>query len=104
MIGVLVSCSPSTQITKSWSDPSLTPGNVKPFKKILVIARIKDMTSNRIAEDKIVSEIKNSIAVPSYDYLQTGDAVRSKVDAKVKKDGFDGLIVMKLTEVNKSLD
>ena len=104
LAGLLVACSPATQLTKSWSDPSLAPGMVKPFNKVLVIARIKDVTSNRIAEDKIVKEIKNSASVQSYSYLQPGDTVQAVVDARLKKDGFDGLVVMKLSEVNKTLD
>jgi hypothetical protein len=69
----------------------------------LVIARVKDEISNRIAEDKIVAQIK-SPAVPSYAYLMPEDIVPEQVDERLKKDGFDGLIVMKLTDVNKTLD
>jgi hypothetical protein len=101
--GLLWGCSPATVITKSWMDPSLSQGTYKPFTKILVIARVKDATSNRIAEDKIVKQLKYP-AVQSYTYLQPGDSVQAVVDARVKKDGFDGLIVMKLTDINKTID
>lgn len=102
--GLMIACSPSTQITRSWTDPSINPATLTPFSKILVIARIKDVTSNRIAEDKIVLQIKNSAAVQSYMYLKPDDTIKSVVDARLKKDGFDGLLVMKLTDVNKSVD
>jgi len=104
VIGLMVACEPATKITRSWMDPSITPATVKPFNKILVIARIKDATANRIAEDKIVAQIKNSTGVQSYSYLQTGDTAKAVVDARLKKDGFDGLLVMKLTDVNKTVD
>jgi len=104
VVWLMASCAPSTQLTKSWTDPSVTPETVKPFKKVLVIARIKDETSNRIAEDKIVSQIKSGQAVPSYTFLSPTDTAAASVNAKLQAAGFDGLIVMRLTEVNKSLD
>lgn len=103
LAGLVWGCSPATQLTKSWVDPNLNASNIKPFTKVLVIARIKDATGNRIAEDDIVKQMKCP-AVQSYQYLEAGDSVQSVVDAKLKKDGFDGVIVMKLTNVNKSLD
>lgn len=101
---LMVACSPSTQLTKSWTDPSVTPETVKPFKKVLVIARVNDETSNRIAEDKIVAQVKAENAVPSYAFLSPADTAKKVVNAKLQEAGFDGLIVMRLTEVNKSLD
>jgi hypothetical protein len=104
LIGLLVGCAPSTQLTKSWKDPSLNSATVVPFKKVLVIARVKDETSNRIAEDKIVASMKPGVGVPSYSYLSPRDTVQKVVDAKLLNDGFDGLVLMKLTAVNKTLD
>jgi hypothetical protein len=104
LIGLMFACTPSTQLTRSWQDPSLTDGSFKPFTKILVIARMKDDASSRTAEDKIVAQFKPGVAVPEYSYLGVTDTVQAAVDAKLMKDGFDGLVVMKLTEVEKSLD
>ena len=104
LIGLMVACAPATQLTKSWRDPSITPGSLTPFKKVLVIARVKDETSNRIAEDKIVAAMKAGNGVPSYSYLSSRDTVQSALDARMQKDGFDGLVLMKLTGVNKTLD
>jgi hypothetical protein len=104
LIGLMFACSPSTQLTRSWSDPSLAGGDFKPFNKVLVIVRMKDEASNRIAEDKIVMQFKPGVAVPSYAFLGVADTVQSMVDARLKKEGFDGLLVMKLTDVDKSLD
>ena len=103
LIGLMVACSPSTQITKSWTDPSLKPGGTVPFKKVLVVAPLKDESSRRIAEDKIVSQIKKVVAVPSYNYIQPADTDQEKLEEKLKKDGFDGIILMRLTDVNKSV-
>jgi hypothetical protein len=102
LIGLMFACSPSTQLTRSWNDPSLTNGSFKPFTKILVLARLKDEASSRVAMDKICMQFKPGVAVPEYTYLTAADTSQTEVDAKLKKDGFDGLIIMKLTEVEES--
>ena len=99
----MLACTPTTQLIGTWMDPELSPETVKPFNKILVIARISHETSNRIAEDKIVASVKTS-AVPSYSLLLRGDTSQAVVDAKLQKEGIDGLIVMSLKDVNKSLN
>ena len=103
IVGLMAACSPSTQITKTWTDPSWTPGGAEPFKKVLVLASLKDASSQRIAEDKVVAAITKVQAVQSYKYLQAGDTVQARVEEKLRKDGFDGIIVMRLANVDKSL-
>ena len=94
-------CGPSTKIEKTWTDPSFTSGSVA-FHKILVLAQMPDESSRRIAEDKMVAAFKNVTAVPSYTYLQPSDTVIGAVDDKLKKGGFDGVVVMRLSAVDKS--
>jgi hypothetical protein len=103
LISLVVACSPSTKITKSWTDPSWKQGSPVPFKKVLVVAPLKDETSRRIAEDKIVANIRKVTAVASYNYIQPADTAQNKLDEKLNKDGFDGIIIMRLTNVNKSV-
>jgi hypothetical protein len=103
IIVLLNACSPATQLTKTWTDPSVTAGGFEPFKKVLVLASLKDVTGNRIAEDKLAAQFTKGNAVPSYSYLQSSDTVQSLVDAKLKQDGFDGLVTMRLADVDKSL-
>ena len=95
-------CGPTTKIEKTWTDPSFTPGSVELFKKVLVIAQMPDESSRRIAEDKMVASFKNVTAVPSYTYLQPSDTAIGTVDAKLKKDSFDGVVIMRLSAVDKS--
>jgi len=104
ILWMLAACSPSTQLTKTWTDPSVKASEFKPFTKVLVMSRLKDETGNRIAEDKLVAQFKPGIAFQSYSYLQPGDSVAAAVDAKLQKDGFDGLVLMRLVEINKSLN
>ena len=77
---------------------------MQPLTKLLIIAPLRDENSQRIAEDKIVMELKKGvIGVQSYSYLQPNDTAIATVESKLKKDGFDGIIVMRLTTVEKSL-
>jgi len=98
----MVGCSPSTKIEKTWTDPSFTPSSVQSYKKVLVMGLLKDESTRRIAEDKMVASFKKVSAVQSYSYLQPSDTVRGAVEAKLQKDGFDGVVIMRLADVNKS--
>jgi hypothetical protein len=102
LIGLTFACSPTTKLSKSWADPSFNAATTKPFTKVLVIAPIKDATTQRIAEDKIVSKLKQGVGVQSYVYLQPSDTVEAALITKLKKDGFDGIILMHLKEIEKS--
>jgi hypothetical protein len=101
-IGLMFACGSATKLEKSWVDPSFNAG-MKPFTKILVIAPLRDVNSQRIAEDKIVMALKKGVVgVQSYSYLQPSDTAVTLVESKLKQDGFDGIILMHLTTVEKS--
>jgi hypothetical protein len=101
LIWLLVSCA-STRLEKSWADPSFNAATMKPFTKILVVAPFKDAASQRIAEDKIVAQLKQGVAVASYTYLINASTDQKLVEEMLKKDGFDGIILMRLKEVEKT--
>ena len=100
---LLAGCGPSTKIEKTWTDPSFTTATVQSYKKILVMGLLKDESTRRIAEDKMVAAFKNVTAVQSYSYLQPADTIRGEVEDKLKKDGFDGVVIMRLADVDKSV-
>jgi hypothetical protein len=102
LIGLMAACAPSTRLQKSWTDPSVTNATVKPFKKVLVVAAFKDDASKRTAEDKIAAVVKNATPVQSYNYLKSTDTDQKLVEERLKKDGFDGVIMMRLRAVEKS--
>jgi len=103
LIGLMFACGPSTKLEKSWADPAFN-ANMQPFAKVLVIAPLRDENSQRIAEDKIVSKLKKGVTgVQSYQYLQPSDTAIATVESKLVKDGFDGIILMRLTTVEKSM-
>ena len=64
---------------------------------------VKDESSRRIVEDKMVKSFKTVTAVQSYSYLQPADTISEVVDDKLKKDGFDGVVIMRLADVDKSV-
>jgi hypothetical protein len=102
LIGLMYACGPSTKLEKSWADPSFA--TAQPFKKVLIIAPLKDAAAQRTAEDKITKALKAGVGVPSYSYLSADDTDKATVDAKLIKDGFDGIIEMHLKEVEKSTE
>lgn len=102
LVALMVACTPATKLEKSWMDPSVTPATFKPFKKVLVVAKLKDESSRRIAEDKVAKQLKApSVGVPSYTFV-SGNDTEEQLSSKLKADGFDGVIIMQLKEVEKS--
>jgi hypothetical protein len=106
LTGLMFACAPSTKLEKSWADPSFNMNTSKPFTKILVVAPLKDENSQRLAEDKIVAELKKGgsavNAVPSYSLPRAANADQKQTEEKLIADGFDGIVLMHLTDVEKS--
>jgi len=97
-----ISCTPSTKIVKSWHDPSASV-DIKSINKILVIALIKDESARRMVEDKLVSLMKVK-GVQSYTYLKEGEVKENdnaKFAERLKSDGFNGVLVMRLVDIEK---
>lgn len=100
MVIATMACT-STRIASSWSDPD-TKINLNKQNKVLAVALLKSETNNRTAEDQIVSRL-NGRGVVSYNYLNANfnkknqDAIRNKI----KGDGFDAVITMRLIDVEK---
>ena len=102
VIGILASCSPSTQIEKTWMEPgaSVTPG---PEHKTLVVAMVKDETSRRVIEDQLVKRLSTT-SVPSYTMLTT-EMIQAASDQAlndlVAKNNFTHVLLMRLADVEK---
>ncbi len=97
---VFSACS-STHITSSWSEPDKTVA-VDKLSKVLVVAMFKDETSRHKAEDQMAGYLSGK-GIVSYNYLDSKfnknneDALREKI----KRDGFDGAVTMRLVDVDK---
>lgn len=92
----LVSCGSSTRVVQSWHDPAVTVVDGD-YDKVLVIALIKDESTRRVAEDRMV-KFMNGHGIPSYSYLgpdqgRINDAGMSK---KMQNDRIDGVLIMRL--------
>jgi len=97
---IVASCT-STRITSSWREPDKQVA-VNKLNKVLVVALFKDETSRHKAEDQMAGYL-NGKGIVSYNYLKESfdkkneDALREKI----KKDGFDGAVTMRLVDVDK---
>lgn len=96
---IMVACSTTTQLRKSWSDPSLAENPVEPFKKVFVMANAKTPANRKAAEDKLVSLIRSENAVPSYTYVTPADTSQKELAERLIKDGFDGAITLRVKAV-----
>jgi hypothetical protein len=96
---MMVACSPTTQLRKSWSDPSLGKNPVEPFKKVFIMVNAKNELNRKAAEDQLVSLIKNGNAVASYTYVTPADTSQKELVERLIKDGFDGAITMRVKAV-----
>jgi hypothetical protein len=96
---IMVACSPTTQLRKSWSDPSLAKNPVETFKKVLIMVNSKNELNRKAAEDQLVSLIRNGNAIQSYTYVTPADTSQKELVEKLIKDGFDGAITMRVKAV-----
>ena len=94
------SCS-STKIISSWRD-SNKQIHAGEWKKVLVVALLRNETNRRRAEDEMVKYLHGK-GITSYSYLdKTADPKDEAVlRNKIKKDGFDAAITMRLIDVDK---
>src|SRR5262245_42011671 len=91
----------STEMTSTWTDPA---AKGKMMSNIAVIAMSSDPGLRRIAEDTVASRLTGAQAVPSYRVLGDTDLKnRAAVKAKLKDQGFQGALVMRVTRVSEQV-
>ncbi len=101
VIVVMIASCNSTRIISSWREPDKQI-TIQNLDKVLVVALFKDETSRRKAEDEMVQYLGGK-GVASYMYLdanfsrQNEEAIRQKI----KIDGYNGAITMRLIDVDK---
>ena len=97
------SCVPTAHIENEWSAPDQKIDSTKMFQKILFVALLKDNPTRRIAEDKLVAEVRPR-GVASYSYLGAVNTTPNEglIADRLRQDGFDGVVVMRLAEVDKN--
>ena len=94
------SCS-STKITSTWREPNKEI-SLNKLNKVLVVALFQNETSRRKAEDQMVSYFYGK-GVASYNYLDKNISTKNEnaIREKIKNDGFDGAVTMRLLDVDK---
>lgn len=99
-ISTLIACN-TTRLTSTWREPNKVV-YIPQLKKVLVVALFQSETSRRKAEDQMVGYLEGK-GVVSYDYLDKDISVKSEevIRQKIKQDGFDGAITMRLMDVDK---
>ncbi len=100
-IVMLNSCINSTEITSSWREPSKHI-SITSLNKVLVVAMFKSKISSRLAEDQMVTYLGGK-GVVSYNYLDSNFNKKNveSIRYKIKGDGFDGAITMRLIDAEK---
>ncbi|MFT3749999.1 MAG: hypothetical protein QM768_16905 [Agriterribacter sp.] len=95
------SCGTSTEIVKSWKEPGASVSLVQ-VKKILVVALVRSEASRRTIEDQLVMRLQKK-AFPSYVMMPANlsGEEESSITAKIKDDGFDYVLMMRLADVEK---
>lgn len=97
---ILASCT-STRIESSWKEPDKEV-SISQLNKVLVVALFNNETNSHGAEDQMAAYLEGK-GVVSYNYLGKGidkkneDAIRDKI----KADGFDGAVTMRLVDVDR---
>ena len=85
----------STSIMNSWKAPgeTITPGE---YKKVLVVAYVKDKQGRKEAEDNLVKF--NKTFHPSYPEFTDAQIAQdtAKLKSMVKAKGYDAVIIMRL--------
>jgi len=94
----LAGCTPSTRLGATWRDPNAAPLH----KKTVVAFVAKDELTRRTVEDKMAMEIPNS--TQSYKVVTgAAGADSAKIREHLTKLGFEGAVIMRVTDVQKEL-
>jgi hypothetical protein len=94
---LLGGCASNTEVVSSWKDPNAP---ARDFKKTLVVFISQDKSLRRAAEDELARKVEG--AVPAYSVIPDsilGD--RTKAKAWVKREGFDGAVIMRPARLDK---
>ena len=98
---LLFGCSSSNKISNSWKNPDVTIESAK-FQTMAVFAMVKDEQMRRGVEEAIVSQMPNTIAVPSYKMITREElADIEAVKQKLKERGMEGALVLSVRNVNQ---
>lgn len=96
----LASCSSGTAIVSSWKDPEITNANTE-FKKIMVVALVKNEATRRIVENRITAigpKFHSSYAIMNGNDLGLTKDQKLKI---LKDENYDAVVTMRLVDTVK---
>lgn len=98
---LFTACGPSTHIVNSWRDPEVVV-NTAELHKFVVAALLKNETVRRRVEDRLAAAYPGK-AVPSYTEFGLNELKENDeaYNQKLKSEGFDGFVMMRLVKVDK---
>jgi hypothetical protein len=100
IILLLVSCGSSTTIVSSWRDPETTVAS-EAFKKVLVVALVKDEATRRVTENRITAigpKFHSSFSILNGNNLGLTKEQKLKI---LKDENYDGVVTMRLVSTEK---
>ncbi|HEX2628595.1 MAG TPA: hypothetical protein VHM26_06285 [Chitinophagaceae bacterium] len=100
---ILVGCGTTANIENSWHDPEAQV-DMNKLNKVLVVALVKNETHRRAAETRFALLLKGK-GVASYQYFSGDFDIDDEetIKTKLKKEGFDGAVIMRLADVEKDI-
>jgi hypothetical protein len=96
----LASCGSGTAIVSSWRDPETTTENAD-FKKILVVALVKDEATRRVTENRIASispKFHSSYSIMNGTNLGLSKEQKLKI---LEDENYDAVVTMRLVDTVK---
>lgn len=100
---ILASCGSGTTIVSSWRDPDTTTAKEE-FKKILVVALVKDDATRRVTENRISAispKFHSSYAILNGTNLDLTKEQKIKI---LQDEDYDSVISMRLVDTTKETD
>ena len=99
--GLALAACASTRIVESWKAPGTGPLK---FQKVLAVAILKNQGLRQNAEDSLRANLRNVPSVQSYTMFDLGElANREKAKDRLRQEGFDGVVVLRLTQSRQEL-
>jgi len=101
-LAALTACGSTTHIIDSWRDPDVTVDTSK-IHQFVVACFLKNPAMRRQVEDDMAARFPRK-AVQSYKVLGENDLKEEDdvYNQQLKNQGYDGIVMMRLVDVNKS--
>lgn len=100
----VASCGTTAHVRSSWKEPGVSI-DMSQLNKVLVLGLFANETNRRAAESQLASMFPQK-AIPAHHYF-TADFFRKEKEGEIKqilkREGFDGVIVMRLADYDKDI-